>query len=312
MPAPWTPPPALPIDLLLARAKIDYLTLAPHTRASALPALQGSLEVVRPSRKNGRNWKITVHDPARSDVVALQAAMGNAFVMALEIAVDLVPKHELDDAQFLQVLEQTFSAVAARFRPEDQALWDHGQRGAVKERGGKVEPLERRLVEAGEEVIYGGRGEFMQAKLYHKTLDHGAELGLRHQSVRLEITLRRWACHELGIDHVGQLLGYPFRKRFATHFRMIDRPELRASKKLSIGERNRRTKRMNRAWSTAGVGKFAVGDRPRAESLKSALTRVRARERAQLSVDEYKLIRDIKANAKIGNALINLERKMAR
>lgn len=270
----------------------------------------GSTELVRASRNTGGRQSLTVHDPVRSDLAALDTVMGSALVMGLEIAVDLRPKEHADPVQAQLVLEQTFLAVAARFRPEDQALWDHSSRGAVNGLGVKVQPLERRLARLGEEVIYGGRGEFMQAKLYLKTLDQGAELPLNEHSVRMEITLRRGGCQSFDINHVRDLIGYPYRSRFTTHFRIIDRPELRVVVKLDPTERDRRTKRMVRAWSTAGVGKFAVGDRPREDALIPALKRLRARARAQLPAGEYKLVRDQRANAKIGSALMGLQRRM--
>lgn len=312
MPASWTPPPDLPIDDLTFRAEIDYLTLSPYRARTRLPKLVGTAEVANPSKNNGRTRSLTVHDPVREDIIALSSVMGDALVMAVEIAVDLYPKANLDKDVARSTLEQAFLAIAARFRPEDQALWDHGTRGAVKKRGAKVEPLERRQAKVGEEVIYGGRHESMQAKLYLKTLDQGIVLPPEKHRVRMEITLRRWACKEFGINHVRDLIDFPFRSKFATHFRIIDRPELRASRNLDSTERDRRTKRMLRAWSTAGVGKFAVGDRPREEYLIDAQKRTKSRARAQLSADEYKLIRDQRANAKIGAALMNLQRRMAR
>lgn len=312
MPAAWTPPPALLVDDLAFSAKIDYLTLGPYPAKTKLPDLVGSIEVVPPNRNTGRRRWLTVHDPVRDDIIALDSVLGLALVVGLEIAVDLRPKGVNDPERAKWLLEQTFLSMAARFRPEDQAFWDHSKRGAVKNRGGNVEPLERRQARLGEEVIYGGRHEDMQAKLYLKTLDHGAELPLAEHSVRMEITLSRWACKVSGIDHLADLLGYPYRKKFTTHFRVIDRPELRAAAKLDPAERERRAKRMMRAWSNAGVGKFAVGDRLREDDLIQAGKRVKARARAQLPHDQYKLIRDQRANAKVGVALMNLQRRMAR
>lgn len=72
------------------------------------------------------------------------------------------------------------------------------------------------------------------------------------------------------------LFGFPFRKSFATHFRIIDRPEVRAARDLSETERRKRTLRMQRAWATAGVAKFAVGHRPREDKLINAVAKIRA------------------------------------
>lgn len=295
----------------MVRAKLDYVTLGPFTKGTRLPELRGSANIVQPFKSNARTRLLTVHDPVRDDVLALSRVMGDSLVMALEVAVDLHPPKDSDHDKIKFTLEQTFLAVAARFRPEDQALWDHSTRGAVQAKNDKVKPLERRLAKVGEQVIYGGRGDFMQAKLYLKTQDHGAELQPEEQCVRMEITLRRWACQTVGINHIQDLLNFPYRSKFATHFRLIDHPELRGENKLSAEERQRRMQRMLRAWSTAGVGKFAIGERPREDYLESAQKRVKARARAQLPADEYKLLRDQRANAKIGAALMNLQRRMS-
>lgn len=310
MPAPWNPPLPLPADDLAFQAKIDYLTLRNLKVGTRLPPLSGPVRVVRPSRNTFSERWVTVHDPDRNDIIALGSILHSTSVAVVEISVDLRPKAHADPVYARKLLEQTFLAVAARFRPEDQAYWDHISRGAVKSRGVRVESLERRLARLGEEVIYGGRYEWMQSKLYLKVMDQGVELPIEEHSVRMELTLRGDGLGLFRILRVQDLIGYPYRRMFTKHFRIIDHPELRAANMLGAAERERRTKRMIRAWSTAGVGKFAIADRPREDYLIPALKRKAARERAQLPAGEYKLIRDQKANAKIGAAFTTLERRM--
>lgn len=304
-----TLPPPLPTDMLRFSAKLDYVTVTNRGSKVPIPALTGSTEWTRRTRHQP-DWHLTIHDPTPADLRAVTEAYENPVVMAVEVAVDLAPKTQHEPAEHARVLETVFAAVAARFRPEDKALWDYGQRGAVSGRGKKPEPLERRFARPNEEVVYGHRGDFMQAKLYLKTLDHGALLPMHEQAVRMEITLRRWACMAFGLSNLSDLFGYGYRSKLTTQFRIIDRPEVRQVRGLTEKELAKRTQRMNRAWQTAGVGKFAVGDTPRADALEKDIARVRARARAQLPADQFKLLRDQQANAKIGTALMGLQRRM--
>lgn len=306
-----TLPPPLPADELRFSAKIDYVTVTNGGVKIPLPALKGSHEWVRPMRSSP-DWHLTIHDPTPADLRAVAEAYENPMLMAVEVAVDLAPKTQQEPAEHARLLETVFAAVAARFRPEDKALWDYGQRGAVSGRGKKPEPLERRFARPDEEVVYGHRGDFMQAKLYLKKLDQGVLLPVHEQAVRMEITLRRWACMEFGLSSLSDLFGYPYRARLATQFRIIDRPEVRKLRGVTEKELAKRKMRMDRAWRTAGVGKFAVGDAPRADSLESDIARVRARAKTQLPADQFKLLRDQQANAKIGAALMGLQRRMKR
>lgn len=304
-----TLPPPLPTDELRFSAKLDYVTVTNGGIKVPIPTLTGSPEWTRQSHYQP-DWHLTIHDPTPADLRAVTEAYENPTVMAVEVAVDLAPKALHESAEHARLLETVFAAVAARFRPEDKALWDYGQRGAVSGREKKPETLERRFARPSEEVLYGHRGDFMQAKLYLKTLDHGALLPAHEQAVRMEITLRRWACMEFGLANLSDLFGYPYRSKLTTQFRIIDRPEVRQARGLTEKELAKRTQRMNRAWQTAGVGKFAVGDAPRVDALEKDIARVRARARAQLPADQFKLLRDQRANAKIGAALMGLQRRM--
>ncbi|WP_439518429.1 hypothetical protein [Hydrogenophaga sp.] len=306
---PSSPPPPLQVEALKFAAKIDYATFTNHGIRISLPRLTGSHEWT-PQKKHSRDWQVTVQDPTPSDLRAISVAYENPRLLALEVAVDATPREVLDPVAHADTLKTLYLAIAARFRPEDKALWDYGVRGALSGKGQKPKPLERRHPTPKEQVIYGRRVDLMQAKLYLKTLDQHVILPVVEQPVRMEIALQRWACVEFGLDTVNDLFGYPYRAKFATHFRIIDRPEVRAARELNEAELRRRTTRMQRAWATAGVAKFAVGDHPREDALIPNVAMVRRRARAQLPAEHYKLMRDQHANAKIGNALMGLERRM--
>ncbi len=303
-----TLPPPLPVDELRFSAKIDFVTFTNEGLKVPLPRLTGSHEWTRV--RGSQNWNLTIHDPTAADLRAIATAYENPMILAFELAIDLAPKAALDPANHARVLETTFAAVAARFRPEDKALWDYGLRGAVSGRGQKPEPLERRFARPEEEVLYGRRGDFMQAKLYLKTLDQGVILPLTEQRVRMEVTLKRWACMQFGLSNANDLFGYKYRVMFTTQFRIIDRPEVRRLRGLKAPEIEKRTKRMLRAWQTAGVGKFPVEEQPRADRIEAAVAKIRSRARAQLPAGQFKLLRDQRANDKIGVALNGLQRRM--
>lgn len=311
MPKVPSPPPPLPVDRVRFAAKIDYVTVAIGRKPPMPPQFDGTGKLQRP--KPGSDvWMLTLHDPTRADIERIVAVYENPMVMELEIAVDLVPGGELTAVNRQALLYETFKAVAGRFRPEDEALWAYGSRGAVSSKGGYVEPLERRQADATEQVIYGNKGGFMQAKLYLKKRDQNTNLPLESHVVRMELRLRRGACmdEQMGLNRAQDLLGYQYRATFTKHFRIIREPALRNTRRLTPDEVERRQKRMLRAWATAGVAKFPIGDDLPDETLIPDRRKIKQRRRAQLPVGHYKLLRDQIANAKIGSALMNLQRRM--
>lgn len=307
------PPPQLPISDLQFASKIDFVTVYMHSKRGGDLNFDGKPFWVRPTKKLPY-WVLTIHDPSRRDILMLKDHLDNPRVMEIEIAVDLFPKHTDDREAHQTLLETTFKAVAARFRPEDNALWAYGKRGAVSAPNTPIEPLERRMANAGEQVIYGHRGGFMQAKLYLKIQDQGVLLPYAEQLVRMEVHLRRGACMDerINMDRVSDLIGYKYRKQFTKHFRLIKEPTVLKLKGLDPAEHAKRQKKMWRAWCTAGVAKFAISATLPEDTLLGDIPHIRRRQRVQLPREHYGLLRDQGATAKIGNAIQNLERRMAR
>jgi hypothetical protein len=304
-----TLPPSLPTKDLTFSAKIDYVIITNGGIKIPLPPLNGSC-IWNRSASDKSDWQLTIHDPTATDLDKVASVYENPSVLAVEIALDLKPSKSKDSAAHRTLLEQAFLAVAARFRPEDKSPWDYGLRGAVSQKGQKPEPLERRFARIGEEVLYGHRRDWIQAKLYLKEIDNGVRLPATEHSVRMEITLKRYGCTHFKMDKLKDMLGFKYRAAFTTQFRIIDRAEVRHLRGLTDKEMKQRTIRMNRAWKTAGVGKFAVAELPREDKLISAVRIIKARARIQLPADQYKLMRDQAANAKIGAALMGLQRRM--
>lgn len=311
MPKVPAPPPPLPCDRLKFAAKIDFVTVVIGRNPPMPPTFDGTPELIRP-KKGAVLWELTVHDPSRNDLERIVNVYDNPMVMGIEIAVDLAPKDSTGAASRQALLIETFKAVAGRFRPEDQALWGYGSRGGVSAKNGLVQPLERRQAQTSEQIIYGNKRGFMQAKLYLKTRDQNADLPLEEHVVRMELSMRRGACMDerLGLDRAQDLLDYAYRATFTKHFRIIKAPALRNTRRLTPEEIARREKRMLRAWATAGVAKFPVGDDLPEDTCHNDERMIAKRQWAQLPHGYYKLLRDQVANAKIGSALMNLQRRM--
>ncbi len=303
-----TLPPPLIVDELKFSAKIDYVTFNKWGLKIGLPPLTGNPIWTKP--KYSRNWMLTIHDPTAADLRIIVKEFENPDVTAFEIALDMEPKASPDLASRVRFLETLFTAVAGRFRPEDKALCDYGIRAGVSGRGQKLQNLERRFPRTNETVIYGHRGEYMQAKLYLKVIDQGKDLPPSSHRVRMEVSIRDWGCRQFGLFKASDLFSYPYRKKFATNFRIIDRPEVKLLHGMTEADFNKRTKQMHRAWRTAGVGKFTAEAKPREDTFPTVVARIKARAKAQLPSSQFKMMRDQEANAKIGAALTGLERRM--
>jgi hypothetical protein len=211
-------------------------------------------------------------------------------------------------------MERSYRAVALRFRPEDEALWAYGKRGSVAGKKQPIKPLERREAPLGEQIVYGHRGGWMQAKMYWKTFDQQRELAGEKHSIRMELHLRRGACMDdrIGMDRLSDLLGYDYRMKFTKYFRIVAEPAVRKLRGLTEKDMVKRERSMWRAWRLAGVAKFAISPDLPEDTMIPHINQVRQRQKVQLAHAEFRLTRDQVANAKIGSALMNLQRRMAR
>ena len=303
-------PPPFHWEKLERRAHIDFFTVHAPMR-QPLPALTGKPFWFRPPGSNGHS--LTIHDPTLDDIQALISALGDLKLMALEVAVDLFPMHSLEDAAREQLLLDTFKAVAGRFRPEDATEWGYGKRGGVTTVGEPLKPFHRRFPSPHEQLIYGHRGDFMQAKAYLKRVDQGRRLAAAQQRVRMEVALKAGGLmvDTFNLRTMQDLIGYSYRKVFANHFRIIERPEVRRRKNLSSQTATKLEAKMVRAWATAGVGKFApeVADLP-PETSASARRQILSRASQQLARKDFVLRRDQVSNGRIGSALQQLQRRM--
>lgn len=309
MPTPKTTLPDLQIQHINCRACIDYLTVVVQDkRPSILPVLNG---LPKWHKVRGANhWELTVHDPSYRDVVRLAETLGNPMLYKMELAVDLFPKITIPVSEREEFLRQTFVAVAARFRPEDMTAWGYGPRGGLTGPGQKPMPFHQRLPNPDEELIYGRKGEFLQSKMYLKRVDQGLSIPAVQHRVRMELTLKRHALQVVQLGQLQDLFSYPFRSTFTKHFRIVSGARVKVVRGLDEMAHVKLEKKMNRAWNTAGVGKFAVHTALPFETNDFAVKAIKARAKRQLSSEEFVLTRHQEANAKIGDAFKKLQLRM--
>lgn len=304
-------PPTLELDRLDCRASIDYLSVVfPESRPAVLPVLSCTPKWHK--KRGETTHTLTLHDPTRADIAKIVGAMDNPMLFALELAIDFTPRAFVEESERESLLRNTFVAVAARFRPEDMTPWGYGARGGLTGPNQKPLPFHQRLPSPDEELIYGRRGAYMQSKLYLKRVDQGDSLLAEKHRVRMELTMTRGGLMELQLVRLQDLLMYEFRSRFTKHFRIVSGARLRMDRKLDEKELIKRERRMARAWTTAGVGKFAVSPELPFETDSIAARQIKTRSGKQLPLEHYVLLRDQAANAKIGDAFKKLQLRMTR
>ena len=175
--------PKLVLDGFAVTAKIDFVQVFCEVRLGDLPGLDGRCRWT-PARPNG-GFHMTVNDATRRDLEIIVRELDDPPLTALEVAVDFKLPPGFADDHYEASLATVFSALAARFRPEDNALFGAGFKGAFSRRG-RANPFHRRLPRPTESLVYGHRGEGQNAKLYFKQRDDDADLAPSDWSVRLE------------------------------------------------------------------------------------------------------------------------------
>lgn len=299
--------PEIPVDRLAVTAKIDYLRVDGFNYRPLLPASIAAKSRLTRTKINPA-WQLTVHDPTAAEIVALYELLGDAHIAGLEIAVDFTPRAEAY-ADREGLLIQTFRALAARFRPDDEMIHGAGLKGAIGLDGNKMVPFHTRLPESHESLVYGHRDEGQNAKLYLKRMDKNAHLPADQHRVRLETTITSFGGYELEFKRLSDLAGGRLRGTFAKVFRIIDRAEVRRPARFSPEELGAFQAKLTAAWARAGVN--AVEQAPMS-SEASPLAKKASSGRHLLPLSEVRLRRDVATNKAIGDALRGLDRKLTR
>ena len=295
-------------DQLDCRAEFDYIKVW-HPKRSLLPAMTGT-----------KNWNklaygqpgysFTMQDPIREDIEILVEHLGNPTLAGIQLRVDLKPKRSVPESTREALLVGTFNAMAGRFRPEIEALWGYGTRGAVNGKGQTPRPFHRRFPRSDEFLVYGQRDNRAQSTAYLKRTNEGVPLDPVDHCVRMELTLWRAGLMEVGLNALNELLGYPYQRDFRKHFRIVGNPRVRAVRSRSAAELRKLEQKMWRGWATAGVGKFAISPELPDDTLSMNMRRIVARSKQQLPASDYVLTSDRLSTEKIGSAFKQLGRRL--
>ena len=299
-------PPDFDFDRLKVHALIDFVKLAADQ--PLVHVFSGERLAKWTPDRSGQGGLLTLQDPGAADLAYLAERYPDQPLMEFEVSVDFCPKPGMSDAGRQLLLRATHAAVAGRFRPEDTCQYGYGFRGSVNGRGCKPRPFNDRKPGHDHQLLYGSRGSCMQAKAYLKDTDRGKPLPAEHHRLRLELAVRRGALLDEGILCLPQLLGLDYRKRFARHFRMIERPALRLNARRP-GD-TALDRKMQEGWAKAGVGAFGLEQLP-VEASTVTLAAIAYRARLQVPMDRIKLVRHKLAHTHIANALRQLERRLA-
>ena len=301
-------PPPLDWDQLDCRAEFDYVKVW-HPRRAVLPAMTGSKQWIKLNRGQ-KGYSFTLQDPIRQDIEILVEHLENPTLIAIQLRVDLKPKLTVPESTREALLVDTFGAMAGRFRPEDEALWGYGTRGAVNGKGQTPRPFHQRFPRDDEFLVYGQRADRAQSTAYLKRTNEGVPLDPVDHCVRMELTLWRAGLIEVGLNSLGELFGYPYQRAFRKHFRIVGKPRVRAVGSRSAAELRKLEQKMWRGWATAGVGKFAISPELPDDTLNMNVRRIVARAKQQLPSADYVLTSDRPSTEKIGSAFKQLGRRL--
>jgi hypothetical protein len=304
----------IPLTELRARACLDYITIGLEVNAHSL---------IKADKRHKWNyvdendtWNLTVHDPTKADLIRLVEVLDDPYVVEFELSVDFWPAPDVSPELAPDLLRAAFVALAARFRPEERLMHGAGFKGAFSD-WRRPKPFHNRLPKPNETLVYSHRCEEHQAKAYLKRKDQNKLLPEAEHRIRLETRVGQFHMSEFGLGRVSSLMRAGLRGKFCKVFRIVDRPAVRDLKKLDPSQRAAMERRMWVLWNKSGVGAF---EEPPLPPDASSFARTAAQKRRvetlsnprRLALDKFKMHRDVAANDEIGNALRQLDRRLAR
>ncbi|MCO5108843.1 MAG: hypothetical protein M9907_17425 [Burkholderiaceae bacterium] len=280
-----------PIDLsgTVVTAKIDYITIATPGKV-ALPLLDG-----KPKWAVSQHYRaLTDHDASPADVEALIATFDNPEILELEVAVDFVPKHRLNEADDKATLNKLYDSLLNQLYPWAGEMMRDDVMGMFNPTTKSLRPLDLQRPDLRTQVVWGLRGFPAQVKLYIKGRDQNRELVWNEQLVRAEVRLSGEGLRAHGLNELSDLQGFEFRKRLSPYFRLL---------------RGSRRRRLNQA-SEDSLTRILRGLKEKADA--NTWSEIGAPGFRQLrGVAPIVMKRDQRANERIGDALKRLERRYA-
>lgn len=302
--------PSLDLSQFQARAKFDFIRFYFALHGDELGVGRERCKSVQ--SENYEPWIVTIHDPTPAELHYLKIEGDDPSLHGLELTVDLLPRPSVPVEDRQALLQQTFLALAARFRPDDHLQTGAGYKAAhYRPRGVYIHD---RLPGVGAELVYGHRDAGANMKLYLKQHDQRRQLPVEQWSVRMEVTLQRYGLYLVGLDRVSSLFGFKYRAAFADWFTVIDRVTVRRNARWSALRVARLEQLLDRRWREAGInalGPKVVPVDALVRTREEIERRSRAGHRRTLDPRPFVLKPHRRAHDMIANALRQLERKMA-
>lgn len=272
-------------------ASIDYVTLSGVQKAS-LPLLHGKAKWPKSAPH-----RLTVQEPAVSEIEALIDAFPAGRIYELEICVD-VRVAKMISPEFRDEALKTFKAefVTKRLRPTFTAGTNSGFRGAYDPILKKTVPYNYRVPSAFQQLLMGHRNDGAQVKCYYKRTDNGKRLPDEKHSIRVEVRLNMVGLDRHALASVDDLIGFKFRKELMPYFTHVCGTRRRLVRKtrrtpLLVLLLDKQDAFDKPHWDRVGVGAFLPGGKRRQPAL----------------VFKH----DIALNNRIGQALGRLERSFS-
>lgn len=294
-------PEGIDLTWLKFGAKIDYVTVYTDGKCK-LPKFDGNRFWAR--REHFR--KLSIHDPSPRDIRLLSLHLGNPRLAELEVAVDIRPAKALSDDERGELIDTMMvqliaKGLAPRGGKEDLLF---GFRGAFQGVAGnfKLFGFNHKLPPSTAQQLHGKRHDPLQVKSYGKRTDQGKQLTASKYVARVEVRMSGYGLESHGLRHAEDLMTFRFRKELMPHFTMTRGAVMRKRPRPSSARRLRnwtmlqlldsaRNTFFERDWDRVGVGAF-VGQGKNADL-------------------HVRLLRDRELNARIGQALLRLEQRIA-
>lgn len=290
-------PGELDLSSLIFSAKIDYVSI--HTPGKlALPELQG-----KPRWARKLHWKrLTVHDPVSADIHALAASLEQPRLAELEVSVDVRCNAGVPALARRDVLEAVMVGMfAMQLHPQLARHVDLSPAGSFRgayrrtESGYQLRPFNMSLPSPTDQQLHGLRTDPIQTKAYLKTIDQRAPLSQSKHVARVEVRLSGEGLSAHGLELIGDLTDFRFRKHLMPYFRHVKGTRVRALDREDLtplqGLLSGKLQELHEEeWKKAGIGAF-IG-------------------RGRFAERPGRALRNTEVNDRIAQSLGRLERQM--
>jgi hypothetical protein len=274
-------------------AKIDYVTFRTEGLCK-LPPLEGKSKW----GVSAHYKTLSVHDVSPGDISKLIEIVGDLELLEVEVAVDFSPLKRIREDQAERMLNAVMTHLfGAQLHPKRggplinnfRAVYDFS---APK----KTRPFNFKLPSPTDQQLHGARNDPIQVKAYKKIKDQGVDLAKEECSARVEVRMSGEVLRHFGLNCLSDLTSFKFRRQLTPYLRFVSGVRTRQIHRKSCNLMDLhaavRAERAMDKWEQAGVGAILDGNCEPPKHLR--------------------LLRNMVANDKVGQALTRLEQRFAK